>query len=115
MQLQTTRKYLLSCVPTGVDLNEALKHVLLPYILALEQGDFRTFFAATGREESFCGTIFSVLGDHMGQIVLQGIKGPQCNFPSRYYLTPLASMDEITDVKVKREEGRTLTFAIRSY
>jgi hypothetical protein len=107
-----------------MDINEVLKYVILPFVLALEQGDFKTFFVQSQREEHFCGTIFSVLGinlsyfkrvlthhfhlgDHMGQIVLEGLKGPKCKFPSRYYLTPKETMDEVSDKKIKRPEGMT--------
>lgn len=42
----------------------------------------------------------------MGQIVLEGIKGPQCKFPSRYYRTPLAKLDEVGVPKVERNDGK---------
>lgn len=101
------RKYLISSVPDGVDINTVIQRVLVPSIMLLQRGEVSSFFAVTKQVEKFCGTIFNMLGDHMGQIELCGLKGPTCQRPSRYFLTPLNEMEQVRSVALKtwRSDG----------
>lgn len=78
-------------------LNEALKVVIVPSIKLLERGAFSTYFAISDKVESFCGTILSILGDHMGLCDAAGLKGPLCDHPSRYSLTAKDLLDSLAD------------------
>lgn len=108
MQLQTDRKYLISSVPQGVDTNLVIQNVLIPSLLLLEQGEIVSHFAVSNKIEKFCGTIFSLLGDHNGQIEISGLKSATSSYPSRYFLTPLANMNEVVpyEQKIPRSDGK---------
>jgi len=101
VQLQTDRKYLISSVPDSVDINSVIKKILLPSIMLLERGEITLYFAQTKRVEKFCGTIFSMLGDHMGQIAISGLKAATCQRPSRYFLTHLDDMEKVVPLTAK--------------
>lgn len=76
--------------------------------MLLQSGEVSAYFAVTKKVEKFCGTIFSMLGDHMGQISISGLKAPNCQRPSRYYLTHLDDMEKVVPHpnKKPRKNGR---------
>lgn len=95
-------------LPEDIPLNDALKALVVPSIKLLERGGLQTYFALTEQTEDFCGTILSVLGDHMGLCDAAGLKGPQCDHPSRYSLVTKTALDSLDDKQWRESNAATM-------
>lgn len=74
--------YLVSVLPSGVDLFEAVRTILVQPLAALQKG--LTFSYKSDEIVEVCGSLFALLGDHKGLAELAGIVSASSRCPSRY-------------------------------
>ncbi|KAL6070329.1 X-linked retinitis pigmentosa GTPase regulator isoform X1, variant 2 [Balamuthia mandrillaris] len=84
---QNPRRRLLALLPPDADIMEAVDLVVVQPLRKLEKG-VRMRIDALGGETDVIGSLFSLEGDHMGQIALMGVVGPNGLYPSKYSLVP---------------------------
>ena len=57
----------------------------------------------TGRLEPFIGSIYAILGDHIGQVKLMGVTQPAGKYPSRFTIAESEELGNLSIQHTKRD------------